>query len=57
MSNEKTVEGNGYKELIMEIKRELPNIVLPLMGMEEENRDIDISGRDFIVVNKEENDV
>lgn len=57
MSEVRTVADKGYKELIIEIKKELPNIVLPLMGMEEENRDINISGRDFIVVNKEENDV
>ena len=37
-----------YKELVEEIKKELPNIVLPSMGMFDEVDKIVIDNRDFI---------
>mgnify|MGYP003313130906 CR=1 FL=1 len=38
-----------YKELVEEIKKELPNIVLPSMGMFDEVDKIVINGKDFVV--------
>ena len=37
-----------YKELVEEIKKELPNIVLPSMGMYDEVDKIVIDNSDFI---------
>lgn len=54
MSNiDKNMDNKYYEELILEIKKELPNIVLPSMGMLEENKSIDIDGKDFVISNKE----
>lgn len=54
MSNGVQLEKDGYKSLVMEIKKELPNIVLPLMGLEDNKVMVDIDGKDFILSNKEE---
>lgn len=54
MSNSVQLEKDGYKSLVMEIKKELPNIVLPLMGLEDIKGVVDIDGKDFIISNKEE---
>ena len=37
-----------YKELVEEIKKELPNIVLPSMGMFDEVDKIVINSSDFV---------
>lgn len=37
-----------YKELVEEIKKELPNIVLPAMGMFDEVDKIVINNSDFV---------
>lgn len=42
-----------YEELIADIKKELPNIVLPSMGMLDEIGYVDINGKDFVMSNKE----
>ena len=39
---------NDSQELINKIKKELPNIVLPAMGIFEEIKKIDIDGKDFL---------
>lgn len=54
MSNGVQLEKDGYKSLVMEIKKELPNIVLPLIGLEDNKVMVDIDGKDFILSNKEE---
>ena len=38
-----------YIELINEIKKELPNIVLPSMGIFEEIKQLDIDSKDFLI--------
>lgn len=38
-----------YEKLVSEIKKELPNIVLPSMGMLDDSIIIDIDGKNFIV--------
>ena len=43
-----------YEELILEIKKDLPNIVLPSMGVLDEVSHIDIKSKDFIVSSNEE---
>ena len=40
-------------ELIEEIKKELPNIVLPSMGLIDDVECIDIDGKNFIINNEE----
>lgn len=42
-----------YEELVREIKKELPNLILPSMGMFEEISGVDINGKDFLIGNKE----
>ena len=42
-----------YEELVMEIKKELPNLVLPSMGMFDEVNSIDINGKNFVIGDKE----
>ena len=44
---------NEYEELVMEIKKDLPNLVLPSMGMFDEVSVLDINGKDFVISNKE----
>lgn len=41
-----------YQELVTEIKKELPNIVFPAMGMFTEISKIDIDGKDFLIRNE-----
>ena len=41
-------------ELVNEIKKELPNIVLPAMGMFDEISKIAIDGKDFLIRNENE---
>lgn len=38
-----------YIELINEIKKELPNIVLPSMGIFEEIKQLNIDSKDFLI--------
>ena len=49
----KDVIHNEYEKLILEIKKELPNIVLPSMGMLEEVDCLNIEGKEFVIDNKE----
>lgn len=44
---------NEYEVLMSEIKKELPNIIFPSMGMFDEVGCVDINGKDFIVGNEE----
>ena len=44
---------NEYEVLIAEIKKELPNIIFPSMGMLDEVGYVDINGKDFIMGNEE----
>ena len=50
--NNKGIE-KEYEDLLLEIKKDLPNIVLPSMGMLDESLNVDINGKDF-VISKEE---
>ena len=43
-----------YKELVDEIKKELPNLVLPSMGLFDEASGVDINGKDFVLSNEED---
>lgn len=54
MSNGVELNNADYKALEMEIRKELPNIVLPLMGLEDNKGIVDIDGKDFIISDKEE---
>lgn len=38
-----------YNSLVVKIKKEFPNIILPSMGMLPEEKRIDINGKDYIV--------
>lgn len=38
-----------YQDLIIEIKKELPNIVLPSMGRLDDSGYIDINGKNFVM--------
>ena len=38
-----------YEKLVSELKEELPNIVLPSMGMLDDSIVIDIDGKNFII--------
>lgn len=40
-----------YLDLINEIKKELPNIILPSMGMFDEISKLDIDGKEFLISN------
>ena len=51
--NNKDVTHSEYEKLILEIKKELPNIVLPSMGMLEEIDCLNIEGKEFVIGNKE----
>lgn len=53
--NDKRIEtlDNDTEKLIMEIKKELPNLILPSMGMFDEVGCVDINGKDFVISNKE----
>lgn len=42
-----------YEELVKELKKELPNIVLPSMGMLDDSECVDINGKEFVIGNKE----
>lgn len=42
-----------YEELVLKLKEELPNIILPSMGMLEDIDSIDIDGKDFVIGDKE----
>ena len=46
---------NEYQELVMELKKELSNIILPSMGLYKEEDIAKIDGKDFIVSDKEVN--
>ena len=46
---------NEYQELVTELKKELPNIILPSMGLYKEEDIAKIDGKDFIVSDKEVN--
>lgn len=43
-----TIE-NEYDKLVLELKRELPGIILPSMGMLDDVDRIDIDGKDYII--------
>lgn len=45
-----------YDKLVLEIKKDLPNIVLPSMGMLDDVGRVEIDGKDYIISgnNKEE---
>ena len=43
-----------YEELVKDLKKELPNIVLPSMGIIDDDVDININGKDFVKVNNVE---
>lgn len=45
-----------YIELINEIKKELPNIVLPSMGIFEEIKQLNIDSKDFLINGENEED-
>lgn len=47
--NKNNVIEKEYEELVIELKKELPNIVLPSMGRLEDSQHIDINGKDFVV--------
>jgi len=47
--NNKDIVYDEYEKLILEIKKELPNIVLPSMGMLEEVGSLSIEGKEFII--------
>lgn len=53
MDNKDKVLEKEYEKLILEIKKELPNIVLPSMGVLDEVSHIEINSKDFIVSNEE----
>ena len=40
-----------YLDLINDIKKELPNIILPSMGMFDEVSRLDIDGKEFLISN------
>ena len=51
--NNMDIMNKDYEELILEIKKELPGIVLPSMGILEEIGYLDIEGKEFVIGNKE----
>ena len=38
-----------YEELVKAVRQELPNIVLPSMGMLDEEARVDINGKEYII--------
>ena len=42
-----------YEELVKELKKDLPNIVLPSMGIFDDSEYLNINGKDFVIGNKE----
>lgn len=48
--DDKRYIGNeDYRDLVMKLKKELPNIVLPSMGMLDDSVNIEINGQDYII--------
>lgn len=47
------VADKEYEELVMEIKKELPNIVLPTLGLNDDGSFVNIDGKEFVISNKE----
>lgn len=43
----------GYEELVLEIKKELPNIILPSMGLFDEVDSLNIDGKEFVLSSEE----
>lgn len=41
-------EEKSYIELLKEIQKENPNLILPSMGMLEDQNKVDINGKDYI---------
>lgn len=41
-------EEKGYFDCVKEIQKEMPNIILPSMGMLDNEEKIDINGADYI---------
>ncbi|MBQ8681329.1 MAG: hypothetical protein IJ509_00235 [Bacilli bacterium] len=51
--NNKEIVSKEYEELVKELKQELPNIVLPSMGMLDDVEVVDINGKDYIMSDEE----
>ena len=47
------MDNKEYEKIIAEIRKELPNIVLPSMGMLDDSECVDINGKEFVIGNKE----
>ena len=47
--NKKIEMENEYIEILKEIRKELPNIVLPSMGMLEDIEQVKLNGKDYII--------
>lgn len=45
----KSLVNQEYDELVLEIKKELPNIILPSMGMLDDVGRVEIDGKDYII--------
>ena len=43
-----------YEKLVSKVKEKLPNIVFPSMGRFNEEKEIDIDNKEFIIVNGNE---
>lgn len=43
------IVSKDYEELVKELKKELPNIILPSMGMLDDAGQIEIDGKDYII--------
>lgn len=47
--NKKNIVDKEYEELVLELKKDLPNILLPSMGMFDDQDNIRIDGKDFVI--------
>ena len=56
MDKDKTKEEN-YIKVLTEAQSELPNIILPSMGLINNIKDIQINGKDYLNSSKEDKDV
>ena len=56
MDKDKTKEEN-YIKVLTEAQSELPNIILPYMGLINNIKDIQINGKDYLNSSKEDKDV
>lgn len=47
--SEKRIKIERYEDLVLKVKKELPNIILPSMGLLDDIKLVNVNGKDYVV--------